>query len=160
MFLAMCPIILGLLKSKTLKQSHLEIEKIIELINRIIAEIKYKKTDTYLMFLNLSLEDGFKNLNFLSYFKNPSTKIPFPTAWNQSIESWETPIPKRYKNILKSLSNILGSGDSTEQILALKHKKILFEEGLKHTKNIYISKGKLARCFGTTIGILVFILLI
>lgn len=158
--LAVCPIILGLLKSTTLKQSKQKIEKIIDLINRIIIEIKYKKTDLYCMFNGFSLEENFKELEFLQNFKKLSYSTPFPTKWNESIKNWQTPIPKECKSILKSFSTILGASDCNGQILALKQAKFQFEQALKNATKIYIKKGKIFRCIGTMSGMLIFILLI
>ena len=159
-FLAICPIILGFLKSKTLKQSKQKIEKIIDLINRIIIEIKYKKTDLYCMFNGFSLEENFNQLEFLQNFKKNSYSTPFPEKWEKAIKNWQTPIPKECKLILKSFSTILGATECKGQILALKQAKFQFEEALKDAKKTYIKKGKIFRCLGTMFGILVFILLI
>lgn len=158
--LAFCPIIVGLIKSNSLKQSQIKIEKIIELINWIIIEIKYKKTDIYSMLNILSFEENFKNLEFLQYFKNKSNLKPFPKAWKTAIENWNCTIPKHEKNLLKSLSNILGTTDSNGQIFSLKHLKLRFEESLEHAKSLYIKQGKISRCLGTLFGIAIFIIFI
>lgn len=159
-FLAICPIILGLSKSKNLKQSKQKIEKIIDLINRIIIEIKFKKTDLNYMFYNISLEENFNQLEFLQNFKKISYSTPFPKKWELAIKNWQTPIPKECKLILKSFSTILGATDDKGQILALKQAKFQFEEALKDAKKTYVKKGKIFRCLGTMSGVLVFILLI
>ena len=83
--LAICPIFFGFLKSKNLKQNQIKIEKIIELINRIITEIRFAKTNTYKIFKNLSLEENFSCLEFLKYFKEKNNLKPFPKAFEESI---------------------------------------------------------------------------
>lgn len=158
--MSVCPIILGLSKSKTLKQSKQKIEKIIDLINRIMVEIKYKKTDLNYMFYGFSFEENFNQLEFLQSFKKISYSTPFPKKWDLAIKNWQTPIPKECILILKSFSSILGATDCKGQILALKQVKFQFEEALKDAKKTYIKKGKIFRCLGTMFGILVFILLI
>ncbi len=158
--LALCPIIAGLIKSHNLKQNQILIEKIIELINWIIIEIKYKKTDIYDILTNLSLEENFKQLEFLQYFKNKSNSKPFPKAWKNAIESWNCSINRKEKNLLKSLSNILGTTDSNGQILSLKHVKLRFEESFKNAKNLYHKQGKLSRSLGVLLGIAILIIFI
>ena len=158
--LAFCPIIVGLIKSNSLKQSQMKIEKIIELINWIIIEIKYKKTDIYNILQILSYEENFKNLEFLQYFKDNPILEPFPKAWKNAIDNWNCPIPKHEKNILKSLSNILGATDSNGQIFSLKHIKLRFEESLEHAKSLYVRQGKISRCLGTLLGVAIIIIFI
>ena len=135
--LAICPIFFGFLKSKSLKQNQIKIEKIIELINRIITEIRFAKTNTYKIFKNLSLEENFNCLEFLKYFKE-----------------------KNNLNQLKTLASILGSTDSEGQILALNQLKTRFEESLKSAKKIYTSKGKISRSLGILLGFAIFIVFI
>ena len=158
--LAFCPIIVGLTKSHNLKQNQIKIEKIIELINWIIIEIKYKKTDIYSILKILSCEENFKNLEFLQYFKDNPILEPFPKAWKNAIENWNCTIPKNEKNMIKSLSNILGATDSNGQIFSLKHLKLRFEESLKNAKSLYVRQGKISRCLGTLLGVLILIIFI
>lgn len=158
--LAICPIFFGLLNSKNLKQNQIKIEKIIELINRIITEIRYKKTNTYKIFKTLSLEENFKSLEFLQHFKENTNLKPFPKAFEESINNWECSLKKEDLNLLKTLANILGSTDCEGQILALNQAKTRFEESLKSAKKIYTSKGKISRSLGVLLGIATFIIFI
>ena len=100
--LAICPIFFGFLKSKNLKQNQIKIEKIIELINRIITEIRFAKTNTYKIFKNLSLEENFNCLEFLKYFKEKNNLKPFPKAFEESINSWDCSLKKDDLNQLKT----------------------------------------------------------
>lgn len=159
-FLAICPIIYGLLNSKNLKQNQIKIEKIIELINRIITEIRYKKTTTYKIFKNLSLEENFKNLEFLQHFKENNNLKPFPKVFEESINNWECSLKKDDLNLLKTLANVLGSTDSEGQILTLNLMKKRFEDSLKSAKKIYMSKGKISRSLGILLGVATFIIFI
>ena len=159
-FLAICPILFGLLKSKNLKQNQIKIEKIIELINRIITEIRFAKTNTYKIFKNLSLEENFSCLEFLQYFKKSCNLKPFPKAFKESINNWECSLKKDDLNKLKALANVLGSTDSEGQILALNQAKKRFEESLKSAKKIYDSKGKISRSLGILLGIAIFVIFI
>ena len=158
--LAICPIFFGFLKSKSLKQNQIKIEKIIELINRIITEIRFAKTNTYKIFKNLSLEENFNCLEFLKYFKEKNNLKPFPKAFEESINSWDCSLKKDDLNQLKTLANILGSTDSEGQILALNQLKTRFEESLKSAKKIYTSKGKISRSLGILLGFAIFIVFI
>ena len=158
--IALCPLIVGFKKSNNLKQNQIKIEKIIELINWIISEIKFKKTEISSMFFNISKNKNFKNLEFLQNLKKNLKIYPFPKAWETSIENWEEFPLEEEKEYLKSLSNILGAIDSNGQILNLKHTKFQFEERLKHATNTYISKGKICKSLGALLGVAVFIIFI
>lgn len=158
--IALCPIIIGFKKSSSLKQNKIKIEKIIELINWIISEIKFKKTEVSSMFLNISKNKNFKNLEFIQNLKENLKIYPFPEAWETSIKNWEEFPLKEEKEYLKSLSNVLGATDSQGQILNLKHTKFQFEESLKYATNTYVSKGKIFRSLGILLGIAVLIVLI
>lgn len=160
LILSACPISIGLLKCQNLKQNQNKIEKIIELINWIITEIRYKKTEINLLFHNLSFEENFNNLEFLQNFKNISKLKPFPQTWEESIKKWDCSIPLKDKMLLQSLSNILGATDSKGQILALKHTKLKFEQSLKNAQNLYITKGKLAKSLGVLLSIAIIIIFI
>ncbi len=160
LLLSACPISIGFLKCQNLKQNQNKIEKIIELINWIITEIRYKKTEINLLFHNLSFEENFKNLEFLQNFKNIARSKPFPKAWEESIKTWNCTIPLKDKMLLKSLSNILGATDSKGQILALKHIKMRFKESLKTAQNLYTTKGKLAKSLGVLLSIAIIIIFI
>lgn len=157
---AICPIIVGFKKSYTLKQNQNKIEKIIDLINWIIYEIKYRKTETSTIFKDVINYEDFKNLEFLTTLKENLKNLPFPVAWENSIDCWECSISQNNKTLLKSLSNVLGTTESKGQILNLKQIKLKFEENLKYAKKIYIEKGKLSRSLGTLLGIAVFIIFI
>lgn len=159
-FIAICPIIYGFNHSKNLKQNKNKIEKIIELLNHIMTEIRFKKTDINSLFYNLSSDENFKRLEFLQNFKNLENKKPFPQKWNEAIKNWDCSLSTNDKDKLKSLSNILGLTDSKGQIVAIKHVKAQFEESLHKAKKIYLKKGKISRSLGTLIGIAIFIILI
>ncbi len=158
--LSICPVIIGLCNSKYLKINIQQIEKIIYLINWIITEIRYSKTDIKSMFYNISLNENFNNLEFLQYLKKYIEVEPFPKAWQLSIEEWNCHISTYDKELLKSLSNIIGASDSKGQILALKHIVARFEENLKLAQKNYSSKGKLSRSLGILIGAATFIIFI
>ena len=113
-FLSICPILFGLSKANYLKKRQKTIEKLIELLNYIIAEIRYKKTDILTLIMNLSLKESFKKLEFLQNLKNKIKLKPFPIAWASSINESNLSIDKDDENLLKSVSNILGAYDSKD----------------------------------------------
>ena len=98
--IALCPLIVGFKKSNNLKQNQIKIEKIIELINWIISEIKFKKTEISSMFFNISKNKNFKNLEFLQNLKKNLKIYPFPKAWETSIENWEEFMPSALKQVI------------------------------------------------------------
>ena len=159
-FLSICPILFGLSKAKKKKKRQKTIEKLIELLNYIIAEIRYKKTDILTLIMNLSLKESFKKLEFLQNLKNKIKLKPFPIAWASSINESNLSIDKDDENLLKSVSNILGAYDSKDQIVALKHINSQFKESLKNAKENYLSKGKIAKSLGILIAIAIVIILI
>ena len=158
--IAICPIIFGFNKCYKLKQNQNKIEKIIDLINWIICEIKYKKTETSTMFYEISDLDNFKDLEFLQTLKKNLKNLVFPIAWKNSIDCWDCSISKENKTLLKSLSNVLGTIESKGQILNLKQIRFKFEENLKYAKKTYVEKGKMFKTLGTLVGIAVFIVFI
>ena len=119
--LAICPIVVGFKQSNIFKKNITYIEKIIELINWFIGEIKYKRTEIKDMVETLCNKENFKNLEFLQNLKIEIKKKPFPIAWVNSVEKWECSISKDDKDLLKSFSNIIGAYDYEGQVTSLKY---------------------------------------
>lgn len=82
----------------------------------------------------------------------------FPTAWEKSIIDWNSNISSDDKELLKSMSGILGASDSAGQIMALEHIEHRFKISLQSAIEIYNKKGKLCRSLGILIGLAVLVI--
>lgn len=82
----------------------------------------------------------------------------FPSAWEKSIIDWNSSISSDDKELLKSMSGILGASDSTGQIMALEHIEHRFKISLQSAIEVYNRQGKLFRSLGILIGLAVLVI--
>ena len=84
--------------------------------------------------------------------------MAFPRAWEEAIVDWNSSISSDDKELLKSMSGILGASDSAGQITALAHIEHRFKISLQLAIEIYNKKGKLCRSLGILIGLAVLVI--
>ena len=149
---------IGLTYSAALKRNQTQIDELIQMITLLKIDIRYNQSQLYDMFDRLYSNSKFNNLNFLNNLKNNMMDMPFPSAWEKSIVDWNCNISKDDKELLKSMSGILGASDSIGQIMALEHIEHRFKISLQLAREIYNKKGKLFRSLGILIGLAVFVI--
>ncbi len=148
---------IGLTYSVALKRNQTQIDELIQLITWLKIDIRYNQSQLSDMFNRLYSSSKFNNLSFLNNLKNNMMDMPFPNAWEKSIADWNSNISKDDKELLKSMSGILGASDSIGQIMALEHVEHRFKISLQSAREIYNKKGKLFRSLGILIGLAVFV---
>ncbi len=149
---------IGLTYSVALKRNQTQIDELIQLITWLKIDIRYNQSQLRDMVNRLYSSSKFNNLSFLNNLKNNMMNMPFPSAWEKSIVDWNSSISKDDKDLLKSMSGILGASDSNGQIMALEHVEHRFKISLKSAREVYNKKGKLFRSLGILIGLAVFVL--
>lgn len=143
-----------------LKSNQNQIEKIIQLINWFITELKFNQSNLTTIIQTCCSNDFFKNLSFLPKIKNNMQTMPFPKSWENAIDNWECSINQNDKKLLKSLSKILGAFDAQSQITTLKHINARFEASFQTAKINYEKQSKLAKSLGILTGLAIYIILI
>lgn len=149
---------IGLSYSIALKRNQTQINELIQLITWLKIDIRYNKSQLYDMFDRLCSSSKFNNLNFLKNLKCNMMNMPFPIAWKKSVVDWNSSISSDDKDLLKSMSDILGASDSSGQIMALEHIENRFKISLQSAREIYNKKGKLFRSLGILVGLAVFVI--
>ena len=144
----------------SLKLNQMQIEKIVQLIEWFINEIKFCQSSVQAMVENCCNQKRFKSLEFLTQVKENMKKIPFPVAWENAVNSWQCCLNSDDKNLLKSLSQYIGAFDAQGQIAALKHTNSRFEESFQNSKTLYEKKGKLAKSLGILTSLAIYVFLI
>lgn len=144
----------------SLKLNQNQIEKIIQLINWFINEIKFCQNSVQTIVENCCKQAQFKNLDFLKKVEQNMEKMPFPVAWEKAIGSWQCSLTYDDKNLLKSLAQILGAFDAKGQISALEHAKFRFEESFQNAKKQCEKKCNLSKSLGILTSLAIYIILI
>ena len=155
--LAICPLLIGLTYSVALKRNQTQIDELIQLITWLKIDIRYNQSQLGDMVNRICSSSKFNNLNFLNNLKNNMMNMPFPNAWEKSISDWNSSISQDDKDLLKSMSSILGASDANGQIMALEHVEHRFKISLQSAREVYNKKGKLFRSLGILIGLAVFV---
>ncbi len=158
--LASCPIIFALSNSISLNLNKKLLEKIVQLINWFIYEIKFCQTSLNELINNCCQQSFFKSLTFLTDVQEKMEFMAFPKAWETSIDKWQTVLNKHDVLNLKSLSNVLGAFDCDSQIAALKRICLQFEESLQNIKKTSETKSKLSKSLGLLTSLAIYVVLI
>ena len=148
---------IGLTYSVALKRNQTQIDELIQLITWLKIDIRYNQSQLGDMVNRICSSSKFNNLNFLNNLKNNMMNMPFPNAWEKSISDWNSSISQDDKDLLKSMSSILGASDANGQIMALEHVEHRFKISLQSAREVYNKKGKLFRSLGILIGLAVFV---
>ncbi len=148
---------IGLTYSVALKRNQTQIDELIQLITWLKIDIRYNQSQLGDMVNRICSSSKFNNLNFLNNLKNNMMDMPFPNAWEKSISDWNSSISQDDKDLLKSMSSILGASDANGQIMALEHVEHRFKISLQSAREVYNKKGKLFRSLGILIGLAVFV---
>lgn len=143
-----------------LKLNQSQIEKIVQLIEWLINEIKFCQSSVQTMVENCCKQKRFKNLEFLKKVKENLKSMPFPVAWENAINTWQCSLNSDDKNLLKSLAQTLGAFDANGQIAALKHVNLRFEESFQNSKKMCEKNCKLAKSLGILTSLAIYIFLI
>ncbi len=144
----------------SLKLNKNQIEQIIQLINWLITEIKFCQNSTSEIVASCCKQSNFKNLSFLKTTEANLKTMPFPLAWENAIENWQCGLKRDDKNLLKSLSHVLGAFDATGQITALEHANMRFEQSFKNAEITCQKQSKMAQSLGILLGLAICIILI
>ena len=149
--------LIGLTYSVALKRNQTQIDELIQLITWLKIDIRYNQSQLHDMFDRLYSSSKFNSLSFLNNLKNNMIDMPFPNAWEKAIIEWNSSISSDDKELLKSMSGILGASDSIGQIMALEHVEHRFKISLQSAREVCNKKGKLFRSLGILIGLAVFV---
>lgn len=149
---------MGLIYSVALKRNQVQINELIQFITWLKIDLRYNQSQLGDMFNILCASSKFHNLHFLNNLKYNMTNMAFPNAWEKSIIDWNSSISSDDKDLLKSMSGILGASDSTGQIMALEHIEHRFKISLQSAIEVYNKKGKLFRSLGILIGLAVLVI--
>lgn len=83
--------------------------------------------------------------------------FPFPKAFKEGIDKWNTQIEKDDKELVKSMGDILGATEAKGQINSLEHIKKQLKAGYEKSKEINRTKGKTAKTLGILMSIMIFV---
>ena len=150
--------LIGLIYSVALKRNQVQINELIQFITWLKIDLRYNQSQLGDMFNRLCDSSKFNNLNFLNSLKENMKNMVFPSAWEKSIIDWNSSISSDDKELLKSMSGILGASDSTGQIMALEHIEHRFKISLQSAIEVYNRQGKLFRSLGILIGLAVLVI--
>lgn len=145
---------IGIIKSKKLSQRVVELELALLILDRIITEIKYRRTPTKKIIELLLEEDIFKKANYI-VICNQKLKINsnFPEVWKQSIDISGGALIDHDKKRIKVIGDILGSSEVTCQISGIELTIDMLKQNLKEAKEIKEKQGKFYRNIGILSGI-------
>ncbi|MDE5853238.1 MAG: stage III sporulation protein AB [Oscillospiraceae bacterium] len=158
--LTICPILIGLTYSITLTKNQRQIGEIIQLINWIETEIRYKQTNLDQMLIEASSKEAFSSLEFLSSAVEFMKIFPFPQAWKKSISNWNSKMDTYDKQLLFSFADILGASDVTGQLTALEHMRVRFQSSFNKAKETCDKNGKLSKSLGVLAGLAICVLML
>lgn len=106
------------------------------------------------MLSRLSQSESFAGFTFLKEcLRQLQGGVLFPDAWKAGVRGFRGSLTDRDKEILESVSDILGSSDYESQLNALELNITLLEENLKEALAEKNTGGKLYRTLGVLIGI-------
>ncbi len=151
---------IGLTYSITLTKNQRQIGEIIQLINWIETEIRYKQTGLDQMLIEASSKEIFSSLEFLGNAVELMKISPFPQAWKKSVSSWNSKMDIDDKQLLFSFADILGASDVRGQLTALEHMRVRFQSSFNKAKETCNKNGKLSKSLGVLAGLAICVLML
>ena len=103
------------------------------------------------------------NKNIAQLFENSTKKMENKTAteaWNESIEEYKGNLTEEDKQVIKTLSKMLGTTDSEGQISQIEVTENFLDNQIKQAQEEKNKNEKLYKKLGSTIGLAIVIILI
>ncbi len=156
--MSFCPILIGLAYSESLLRRRRELQSILQMMDWFLAEIRYQKRELSQSVRQAANLQSFSNLRFLKDCAEKLDTLTFPAAWARSVEDWNTRIAKDDRQLLASLSHVLGAMDIEGQTASLTHVRQQLQKSLKQAERESTEKGRMARSLGILAGLGVLVL--
>lgn len=134
--------------------------EIIQMIEWFSTEIRYQARDLKESVKLASGHQSFSHLSFLNECVDLLEQLPFPQAWNRSIDGWKNSLEEGDILQLKLLSGILGACDVDGQLTALERVQLEFQHRLEVTATQVATKGRMFRSLGLLGGLAVAVIAI
>lgn len=132
----------------------------VDFIDWLINEVKFQKREFAQILNEACLMSRFDSLSFLKVCTDNLHNMPFPKAWEKSVDDWPCKMEGYDKSLIRSMSDILGAFQAESQIKSLKQIKEQIKRSLKEAEKTCKTKGKMSKTLGILISLGTFILII
>ena len=158
-----CSSIAGHMKASTYKKRTIELENIIEIIKLMEMEITYKKEPLMNTFEKIAaLKKCWFSDTLKDCSKNLCTNMSLDISWKKALDkhSSKSPLEAHDISILDDLITSLGKSDSEGQVKLIEPTVVRLKSAVTNSYKKEERLGKMYRALGTSIGVVLVILLI
>ena len=155
--------IIGKLLAQKYKKRLEELEELKNTFNMIKAKIRFSYEPIPEIFEDISKNTQNTQYTVSQFFRTAKEKMKDQnagTAWEDAVEETQSNLKEEDKQVLKTFSKLLGATDTEGQISQIEITENFLEKQIKEAEDEKRKNEKLYKKLGTTIGLVIVIILI